>query len=208
VLGSAEGVETRRNWGIARVSTPFHPLPYTWPMTTLIAFQGPNFAILGADSQVTDGDKRIISPSTPKIVKLKKYLLAVSGDCRPGDVLTYNWTPPAYDGTNPVTFMGKKIIPSIIAAFKLQGFDYTKEGISYSYLLAFAGNIFEIGDDLSITQSADGLYGVGSGSAYALGALAGQLPYIDKAKILSALAISAKYDINTAAPFQIEIQRV
>jgi ATP-dependent protease HslVU (ClpYQ) peptidase subunit len=41
-------------------------------MTTLIAYQGPDFAILGADSQVTDGDKRIISPSTPKIVKLKK----------------------------------------------------------------------------------------------------------------------------------------
>ncbi len=52
----------------------FKPLPYTWAMTTLIAFQGPDFAILGADSQVTDGDKRIISPSTPKIVKLKKYL--------------------------------------------------------------------------------------------------------------------------------------
>lgn len=176
-------------------------------MTTLIAFQGPDFAILGADSQVTDGDKRIISSSTPKIVKLKKYLLAVSGDCRPGDVLTYNWTPPAYDGTDPVKFMGRKIIPSIILAFKMQGFDYTKEGTSYSYLLAFAGNIFEIGDDLSITQSNDGLYGTGSGSAYALGALAGQLPNIGKAEILDALAISAKYDINTAPPFQIEVQR-
>ena len=213
MLGSNLGVETRRNWGIARVSTPFHALPYTWPMTTLIAFQGPDFAILGADSQVTDGDKRIISPSTPKIVKLKKYLLAVSGDCRPGDILTYNWTPPAFDGTNPVTFMGRKIIPSIIAAFKLQGFDYTKEGISYSYLLAFAGNIFEIGDDLSVTQSEDGLYGVGSGSAYALGALAGQLPNLAKSQsakeqILEALAIAAKYDINTASPFQIEVQRV
>ena len=203
-------METRRNWGIARVFTPY---PYTWPMTTLIAYQGPDFAILGADSQVTDGDKRIISPSTPKIVKLKKYLLAVSGDCRPGDVLTYNWTPPAFDGTNPVTFMGRKIIPSIIAAFKLQGFDYTKEGISYSYLLAFAGNIFEIGDDLSVTQSEDGLYGVGSGSAYALGALAGQLPNLAQpqwaqAQILEALEIASKYDINTAPPFQIEIQRL
>jgi ATP-dependent protease HslVU (ClpYQ) peptidase subunit len=177
-------------------------------MTTLIAFQGPDFAILGADSQVTDGDKRIISPSTPKIVKLKKYLLAVSGDCRPGDILTYNWTPPAFDGTNPVTFMGRKIIPSIIAAFRAQGFDYTKEGISYSYLLAFAGNVFEIGDDLSVTQSADGLYGVGSGSAYALGALAGLVPNVGKPQIIKALEIAAKYDINTAKPFQIEVQRV
>ena len=215
MLGSAKGVETRRNWGIARVSTPY---PYTYPMTTLIAFQGPDFAILGADSQVTDGDKRIISPSTPKIVKLKKYLLAVSGDCRPGDILTYNWTPPAFDGTNPVTFMGRKIIPSIIAAFKLQGFDYTKEGISYSYLLAFAGNVFEIGSDMSISQNENGIYAIGSGSDYALGVLTYALTFehgIEAATIASvtdaihsALAIAAKYDINTAPPFQIEVQRV
>jgi ATP-dependent protease HslVU (ClpYQ) peptidase subunit len=181
-------------------------------MTTILGFQGADFAILGADSQVTDGDKRIISPSTPKIVKIGKYLLAVSGDCRPGDVLTYNWKPPAYDGTNPRFFIGRKIIPSIISAFKAQGFDYTKEGTSYSYLLAFGGNIFEIGDDLSITQSIDGLYGVGSGSAYALGYLAGDLENLPElewaqASFIEALDISAKYDINTAAPFQIEVQR-
>ena len=182
--------------------------PYNWPMTTLIAFQGPNFAILGADSQITDGDKRILSPSIPKIVKLGKYLLGVAGDVRPGDILTYNWKPPLYDGTDPVKFMGKKVIPSIITAFKANGYDHTKEGASYSFLIVFAGNVFEIGDDLSMSQSSDGLYGIGSGSAYALGALAGQLPHIDKPEILAALAISAKYDINTCAPFQIEVQRV
>jgi len=74
--------------------------------------------------------------------------------------------------------------------------------------LAFAGNVFEIGDDLSVTQSEDGLYGVGSGSAYALGALAGLVPNVGRAEILKALAIAAKYDINTAKPFQIEVQRV
>jgi ATP-dependent protease HslVU (ClpYQ) peptidase subunit len=182
-------------------------------MTTIAGYQGKGFAILGADSQITDGDKRIISPSTPKIVKVGKYLLGVCGDCRPGDVLMYNWKPPAYDGTDPVKFMGRKIIPSIIATFRDGGYDYAKEGASYSYLIAFAGNVFEVGDDLSMSQSQDGLYAVGSGSAYALGALAGQLPNLNKpdwatAEILNALEISAKYDINTSAPFQIEVQRV
>jgi ATP-dependent protease HslVU (ClpYQ) peptidase subunit len=180
-------------------------------MTTVIGYQGEGFVWLAADSQITDGDKRVLSPSTPKIIKLKRYLLAVSGDCRPGDVLTYNWTPPAYDGTDPVRFMGKKIIPSIVAAFKAQGFDYTKEGISYSYLLAFDANLFEIGDDLSISQSSDGLYGIGSGSAYALGFLAGQLPNLAKqewadGEMIKALEVSAKYDVNTSAPFQVELQ--
>ena len=182
-------------------------------MTTLIAFQGPDFAILGADSQITDGDKRILSPSIPKIIKLGKYLLGVAGDCRPGDLLAFNWKPPTYDGTDPVKFMGKKIIPSIITTFRTNGYDHTKEGASYSFLLAFGGNVFEIGDDLSMSQSSDCLYGIGSGSAYALGALAGQLPNLANPewatdRILEALAIAAKYDINTSAPFQIEVQRV
>lgn len=132
----------------------------------------------------------------------------MAGDVRPGDLLAFNWRPPAYDGTDPVKFMGKKIIPSIIAVFRANGYDYTKEGASYSFLLAFNGNVFEIGDELSISQSADGLYGVGSGSAYALGALAGLVPNVGRAEIIKALEIAAKYDINTAKPFQIEIQRV
>ena len=180
---------------------------YHRAVTTIIGFQGADFAILGADSQITDGDKRILSPSTPKITKIGKYLLGVSGDCRPGDILMYLWKPPAYDGTDPVKFVGRKIIPSIIAAFKAQGYDYTKDAASYSYLLAFNGNIFEIGDELSISQSSDGIYGVGSGSPYGMGYMASIKGEVTKNEILQALDVSARYDINTAAPFQIEVQK-
>lgn len=167
--------------------------------------------VFGADSQITDGDKRIISPSIPKIVKLGKYLLGVAGEARPGDLLAFNWKPPLYDGSDAVKFMGRKIIPSIIAVFKANGYEHTREGSSYSFLLAFDGNIFEIGDDLSMSQSADGLYGIGSGSAYALGALAVQLPNLERQEwaseqMLQALEVSAKYDVNTSAPFQVELQ--
>ena len=183
-------------------------------MTTITAYQGEGFAILGADSQITDGDKRIISPSTPKIVKVGKYLLGVCGDCRPGDVLMYNWKPPIYDGTEPVGFMGRKVIPSIIKAFKENGYDYQKEGASFAYLLAFNGNIFEIGNDLGISQSIDSTYGIGSGSSYALAYLTaiaqinGKTMDTDTATeaIKSALELSAKFDVNTCAPFQVEIQ--
>lgn len=182
-------------------------------MTTVIAFQGPDFAILGADCQITDGDRRILSPSTPKIVKIGRYLLGVRGDARPGDVLMYSWKPPAYDGSDPIKFMGKKIIPSIINAFKANSYDFEKENAMFGFLIAFAGNVFEIGSDMSISQNIDGLYAIGSGGDYALGALSGQVPNLAKPEwateqILAALATCAKYDINTSAPFQIEVQKV
>ena len=196
----------------------FCALPYTWAVTTVIAYQGPDFAILGADSQITDGDRIVLSPSTPKIVKIGKYLLGVRGDARAGDVLMYSWKPPAYDGTDPVKFMGKKIIPSIIAAFRANAYDFDKDGAMFGFILAFNGNVFEIGSDMSISQNIDGIYAIGSGSDYALGVMQYALAFergiagateqsvIDA--IECALTISAKYDINTAAPFQIEVQRV
>jgi len=81
-------------------------------MTTLVGIQGPDFVVLAADSQITDNDQRVISTQTPKIIHVGKYLLGVTGDSRPGDILTYNWKPPVYKGTNPVEWMGKRIIPS------------------------------------------------------------------------------------------------
>ena len=83
-------------------------------MTTLVGIQGKDFTVFAADSQITDNDQRIISIQTPKIVSVGKYLLGVTGDSRPGDILAYNWNPPTYKPTyHPVEVMGKKIIPSI-----------------------------------------------------------------------------------------------
>ena len=46
-------------------------------MTTIVGIQGSDFVVLAADSQITDGDSRIISIQTPKIVEVDDYLLGV-----------------------------------------------------------------------------------------------------------------------------------
>jgi hypothetical protein len=58
--------------------------------------QGKTFCILAADSQITEDNLRTISLKTPKIIEKGQYLLAITGDTRPGDILTYNWNPPSY----------------------------------------------------------------------------------------------------------------
>ena len=63
--------------------------------------------------------------------------------------------------------------------------------------MAVSGEIFDIADDLSVCRSADGIYGVGSGSDYAVGAIhAGAKPE-------KAIEIAAKLDVNTSGPIQI-----
>ena len=181
-------------------------------MTTLVGIQGPDFVVLAADSQITDNDQRVISTQTPKIVRVGKYILGVTGDSRPGDILTYNWKPPVYKGGNPVEWMGKKIIPSIQQAFKDNGYEMDKDA-SFCYLLAFDSMLFSIGQDLSFNASEHGLFTAGSGGPYAMGYLYSLKPHSYKsllmAKVVSerAVKIASVLDINTCPPIQLVTQQ-
>ena len=185
------------------------------PITTLVGIQLPDRCILAADSQITEDNLRTISTTTPKIVNVGKYLLGIVGDSRPGDILAYNWTPPAYKGTDPVQWMGKKVLPSIIKAFKENGYDpyeATKDKeTGFDYLVAFAGNLFHIAIDLSFIQSKLGIYGVGSGGQFALGYLAGlpssSLKKTPEQHAQKAVELASVLDVNTHPPIQLVTQK-
>jgi ATP-dependent protease HslVU (ClpYQ) peptidase subunit len=184
-------------------------------MTTLVGIQLPDRCILAADSQITEDNLRTISTTTPKIVSVGKYLLGIVGDSRPGDILAYNWSPPIYKSADPVQWMGKKILPSILTAFKENGYDpyeATKEKeAGFDYLVAFAGNLFHIAIDLSFIQSKLGLYGLGTGGHFGLGYLAGLSPASLKKEperhAQKAVELASVLDVNTHPPIQLVVQR-
>jgi ATP-dependent protease HslVU (ClpYQ) peptidase subunit len=184
-------------------------------VTTLIGIQLEDRCILAADSQVTEDNLRTISTTTPKIISVGKYLLGITGDSRPGDILSYNWNPPSYKGADPVQWMGKKVMPSVLTAFKENGYDpyeATKEkDAGFDYLVAFNGNLFHIAIDLSFIQSSLGLYGLGSGGAFGLGYLSGlssaSLNLKPERHAERAVEISSVLDVNTHPPIQLVTQR-
>ena len=183
-------------------------------MTTLIGIQLEDRCVLAADSQITEDNLRTISTTVPKIVSVGKYLLGITGDSRPGDILAYNWTPPSYKGADPVTWMGKKVLPSILTAFKENGYDpyeATKEkDAGFDYLVAFNGNLFHIAVDLSFIQSKYHIYALGSGGQFALGYLVG-LPTASLVKsperhAEKAVELASMLDVNTHPPIQLVVQ--
>jgi 20S proteasome alpha/beta subunit len=184
-------------------------------MTTISAIQGIDYAVLVADSQITEDNLVTLATSTPKIVEIGKFLLAISGDSRPGDILSYNWKPPAYRGEDPVQFMGKKVIPSIIAAFTENNYEWNKvdkDGDSgFDYLIAFNGNIFRVACDLSFFQSSYDIYGIGSGGQFALGYLYSirkpdmELAYA-KRHAQKAADVASVLDGNSGKPLQLVVQ--
>lgn len=171
-------------------------------MTTIVALVKDGSVILGADSQVTDNDRRNNHPKMEKITKNNGYLIAGSGDATPCDILQHIFEPPVPTATERkdlYKFMITKFVPSMREALAENGWkpDPEDKDSGFSMLISFDGELFDIGDDFSVMLNQDGIYGVGNGSKFAIGALyAG-------ASVEEALEIAAKNDIYTSGPFTV-----
>lgn len=177
-------------------------------MTTIVAVQYKDKCVIAADNQVTgDGGRRYNHPDMKKISQRGSFLIAGSGEVQPCDIVQHMWNPPKLtlkDSADVYHFMITKAMPSLRKFLVDNGYDFSEGKESgkagegrFNFLMAVAGEIFDIADDLSICRSADGIYGVGSGSDYAVGAIhAGAKPE-------KAVQIAAKLDVNTSGPIQV-----
>lgn len=176
-------------------------------MTTIVAIQFEDKAVIGADSQSTGATGRKASHSQMvKISQRGEFIIAGSGECAPCDIAQHIWTPPvptAKEWGNLYHFMISKVVPSLKACFKENEYKWDVEGdeTKFAFLVLLGGEIFEIGDDFSVSLDGKGFYGVGSGSDLAIGALnAG-------ATIREALKIASENDAYTSAPFIVHTQQ-
>ena len=175
-------------------------------MTTIVAVCKNGNVTLGADSQVTDGSRPNRHSKMEKITKNNGWLIAGSGDSTPCDILQHIFIPPVptiKERDNLYKFMITKFIPAMQDCLEENNWkpDQNDKDSGFSMLFAFDGEVFDIGNDFSVLLNSDGIYGVGNGSQFAIGALyAG-------ASVEKALEIAANNDIYTSAPFQIVKQQ-
>ena len=175
-------------------------------MTTIVAVCKNGNVIMGADSQVSDGSRPNRHSDMEKITKNNGWLIAGSGDSQPCDILQHIFIPPVptiKERDNLYKFMIVKFIPAMRGALDDAGWKEDKDDkdTGFNMLFAFDGEVFDIGNDFSVLLNSDGIYGVGSGSPFAIGALyAG-------ASVEKALEIAVNNDIYTSGPFQIVKQQ-
>lgn len=193
-------------------------------MTTIVCVQGPTWAVVGYDSQVTeeDGRRYTMARGSTKVAKNGDYLLGAAGDVRAINILTHTFVPPIADGMVGVKldrFITNKFIPSLRACFEAQGYAASGKDEQAQYgsdvLVVVSGTVYVIGDDYSWVRDSAGVYALGTGGDYALGALYSR--GIDKltAKITAAqegvrdsLQIAAKLDPGSGAPFHVVSQTI
>jgi ATP-dependent protease HslVU (ClpYQ) peptidase subunit len=198
-------------------------------MTTIVAIQGDGFAVVGTDSRISlldeDGSAYQIATlggGTSKIAVNGKYLLGAAGDLRAINILHHAFQPPtpapSLKGKRLDSFITTKFIPSLRACFEEQGYVLVdKSGPSKAehdsqLLVIVNGSIYVIDSDYSWMNDSSGVYALGTGSTYALGAmqiLAGlKKVSITQAKqnVLKSLGVAAKFDPATGSPFQTYVQ--
>ena len=173
-------------------------------MTTIIGIQEDDYCIIAADSRTTaDGGRPFTHPSVPKITKRGNILIAGAGSVMPCDTIQHVWKPPAIPKRKDLySFVVAEVVPSIRLCLKDHGYvqDKDSEDDGFQFLLAINGTIYQIDDSYAAYMRDDGIYGIGSGSSYAVGALA------QGADWRKALQTAAKNDIYTAPPFIMQKQ--
>lgn len=187
-------------------------------MTTIAAVQGPSWVVIGFDSQVSESDGRNyqLPDNAAKCVRNGPFLLGVAGDFRAVNLLAHSFAPPSPSKTRGIRldkYMTTKFVPSLKKCFDMNFYGSGGEHGS-SIIVAVNGVAYEIGGNYDCIRDERGLYAIGSGGAFALGALyvldsLGGKRGIRKARehVGEALATSVLLDSGTSEPITIVSQQ-
>ena len=197
-------------------------------MTTIIAVQGDGWCVVGFDSRISDvtddGNylgNRVLSDSQKKVVQSGPWLLGAAGDLRAINVLSHNFVPPVprptLGGAQLDKFVSTDFIPALRDTLEKSGYAPThkefagKAEFESELIVAVNGIVYQVDGDYSWLSDASGLYSIGSGSSYALGAMTatgwGRSVMTARNAVMKALSVASKYDPATGSPFYAIVQQ-
>jgi ATP-dependent protease HslVU (ClpYQ) peptidase subunit len=177
-------------------------------MTTVTAVQGQGWVTMAADSLSTDGSRYyLLSPTTPKIITVGPFMLGFAGDMR-----AINAATAEFDPTYPPDATDEELDKFMVGVFRREFRDlmdesgFKKVG-DFQVIISVNGVLYETGDQYDIVRDTHPIAAVGSGSSYALGAMAalhGEKPLcsISAGSRLAKSGIQAAeaFDLNTRGP--------
>ncbi len=186
-------------------------------MTTIASVQGENWAVIGCESRVTEEGSKIytLPKDNGKVFKNGSYIIGCAGDLRAVNLLCYSFKPstvnPKTYGIRLDMFMTSVFVPELKKCFEDNS--YSKDGEQGSQILVLAnGTVYEIGEDYCWARDDNGVYAIGTGGAYAQGALLATLETrkrtLGTAKTLvrQAVSIACRLDPNSSPPIYLSVQ--
>lgn len=151
-------------------------------MTTIIGIQEENSSVIYADYQVSSESESFISKTARKICKNWKLAYGTAGNGRLCDYIQYEWDPPQPDEWDlgelglpkeewAYDWLIRVFVPALKRAARSEGMEIGSEGVDFQMIISVRGFVFQIESDGTVMIRSHGMYGIGTGGAYALGAL-------------------------------------
>lgn len=177
-------------------------------MTTIIGVQRSSGCEVWADNTTAASDYREwTTESMPKVIERAEYILAASGD---GGICEYAMhafplpIPPSAPNYGHYGFMTGIFVPSLRRRLR-EEFDFRWDGADggpqLQMLVGIGGRLYQLDSDGTVLTGRM-FFGIGSGAAYALGAL-----FVDPSDVRKALEAAASNDIYTGHIFTKLIQK-
>lgn len=171
-------------------------------MTTVLAIEKAGDVTFASDSQVSVGGAKH-PDSFQKVFRNGDEVFGLAGRVRAGNVLRFMDVPrldPKVKGAEVDRWVTVELIPAMQHALTEAKAAEDEKGQldSESHVLAAVrGRCYRIGADFSWFRTGTGVYGIGSGSDFAMGAL------LAGADILEALKIAARLDSYTGGKLSV-----
>lgn len=161
-------------------------------MTTIVAVERADGVVFASDTRVSGGP--LSDGWVNKVVRNGPFVFGAAGYLRAIQVLKYAKLPmpPEKCGGDEVDrFVTKELVPAVREAFEEFNSKDTKSYEGSIVLCSVSDRVYELTSDGAWSRNVSGVYAIGSGAKYALGALeAGAGPR-------EAIRIASVYDSGT-----------
>jgi len=185
-------------------------------VTTIAAIQGPDWVVVGADSQSSDSDGFAINIPGGKVFKNSNIVFAGAGAVRGINLLQHDFAPPVINTKDIDKYVTRQLIPAMRRTFSEAGYEINKGDASVEndniWIVVVKGEVYRIDEDYSWERTVNNLYVAGSGEQFALGAmdaLTGGVMVDDLAKakkiVTKAIQTASKYDTATGGKITITV---
>jgi ATP-dependent protease HslVU (ClpYQ) peptidase subunit len=176
-------------------------------MTCIAAVVHDSKVYLGGDSAGAN-NWEIDTRADAKVFVLGEFLMGFTDSFRMGQLLRYTFTPPALPDTENsdlFRYMVAEFVEATRECLKKGGYakkeNEREEG--GTFLVGIRGHIFDICSDYQVEETADGYNAVGSGRAYAKGALFASTGLPPEKRIRMALKAAERHTPGVRGPFVI-----
>jgi ATP-dependent protease HslVU (ClpYQ) peptidase subunit len=156
---------------------------------------------MGADSSSVS-DWNVRQTNLQKVFKRGKFLLGYAYSFRMGQLLQYSLeVEPAAYGPD-LEYLSTVFVAAVRKCLGDGGIKRDAEG-DYPglFLLAYRGELYQVGRDLQVNHYGDDYTAIGSGAEYALGSLYSTPKLEPSTRIIQALMAAAHFNGSVCEPF-------